>query len=699
MRNSLDMTPPGSPSLYKAFLRPNWFIQRENGAYVPVIPVDELPPDIDLEGAPRSLKMEDAQGMKFLEKLPFNGQTYSLAHRARRESYAVDSWARRHAEHHYTDSQKSLRPLQLSSSARPSGSQGISDHDREPRKPNEQERMQKEDPKTTAAALPKFEFNPAVRTRPLPPSGREPDQTKKEYCTYWIKTGECDFMQQGCLFKHEMPDLKTLREKVGIHSVPHWYQVKFAMTRRNTDSRTLTKPPSWLQHRIIAADQRAAHSDDSGSESEEEVAKSMRENRKMLLPAPPAPSTPSTTKATAGPAISFGFRAPDHNVRHTAKRSLESHAVLSLMKPNAQLKTKEEQEGTSAACATEITAPDDNDQQNLIDFSTSPPIDRDASTLTSLADLTAPAPGSKAANKKKAPSSTRRATFLPARDTLPPTRRRSISDTQADIFNLIRATSHDSGRHSRASHRSTQSTCAKPSIRSTMAIKHKPTTTTKANMKSYFPSTGPISSSAPPATAIPSPAAKKPPSATTTSPAAATPSTLGSGYTSSSDTSNDGGNASSPAFSRTSSATTTSTTASAIPKLATPRPSRPASASSGLAVASAPALPAKPKHRRAASAVTKKSWPPLGGLQASRHAAGRAEEEGEGEDVPSFEPHTVVTARGECAGSGGGKGRGKGMATMTTTTATTTGRGRRAGGTRVPVKVGGKVAMGAGGEA
>ncbi|GME66135.1 putative c-x8-c-x5-c-x3-h type zinc finger protein [Neofusicoccum parvum] len=625
MRNSLDMTPPGSPSLYKAFLRPNWFIQRENGAYVPVIPVDELPPDIDLEGAPRSLKMEDAQGMKFLEKLPFNGQTYSLA--------------------------------------------------------------------TTAAALPKFEFNPAVHTRPLPPSGREPDQTKKEYCTYWIKTGECDFMQQGCLFKHEMPDLKTLREKVGIHSVPHWYQVKSAMTRRNTNSRTLTKPPSWLQQRVVTADQRAAHSDDSGSESEEEVAKSMRENRKMLLPAPPAPSTPSTTKATAGPAVSFGFRAPDHNVRHTAKRSLESHAVLSLMKPNAQLKTKEEQEGTAAACATEIIAPEDNDQQNLIDFSTSPPIDRDASTLTSLADLTAPAPGSKAANKKKAPS-TRRATFLPAGDTLPPTRRRSISDTQADIFNLIRATSHDSGRHSRASHRSTQSTCAKPSIRSTTAIKHKPTTTTKANMKSYFPSTGPISSSAPPATAIPSPAAKKPPSATTTtttSPAAATPSTPASGYASSSDTSDDGGNASSPAFSRTSSATTTSTTASAIPKLATPRPSRPASASSGLAVAPAPALPAKPKHRRAASAVTKKSWPPLGGLQASRHAAGRAEEEGEGEDVPSFEPHTVVTARG------GGAGRGRVMTTMTA--ATTTGRGRRAGGTRVPVKVGGKVAMGAGGEA
>lgn len=79
MRNGPELTPPDSPPLSRAYLRPNWFIQRENGAYVPVIPVDELPPEIDLEGAPRALRMDDAQGMKFLEKLPFNGQTYSLA--------------------------------------------------------------------------------------------------------------------------------------------------------------------------------------------------------------------------------------------------------------------------------------------------------------------------------------------------------------------------------------------------------------------------------------------------------------------------------------------------------------------------------------------------------------------------------------------------------------------------------------------
>lgn len=34
-----------------------------------------------------------------------------------------------------------------------------------------------------------------VPRRPLPPSGAEPEQEKKVYCTYWIRTGECDYTQ------------------------------------------------------------------------------------------------------------------------------------------------------------------------------------------------------------------------------------------------------------------------------------------------------------------------------------------------------------------------------------------------------------------------------------------------------------------------------------------------------------------------
>ena len=45
----------------------------------------------------------------------------------------------------------------------------------------------------------------------------------KLYCTHWMRTGECDFTQQGCMFLHLMPDLPTL-EKLGFRSYPRWFR-------------------------------------------------------------------------------------------------------------------------------------------------------------------------------------------------------------------------------------------------------------------------------------------------------------------------------------------------------------------------------------------------------------------------------------------------------------------------------------------
>lgn len=53
---------------------------------------------------------------------------------------------------------------------------------------------------------------------------------EKKYCTHWIRWGECDYMQQGCKYKHEMPDEETL-VAIGIRSIPKWY--KEANTPKN----------------------------------------------------------------------------------------------------------------------------------------------------------------------------------------------------------------------------------------------------------------------------------------------------------------------------------------------------------------------------------------------------------------------------------------------------------------------------------
>ena len=56
-------------------------------------------------------------------------------------------------------------------------------------------------------------------------------KAEKIYCTYWIARGECHYTQQGCRFKHEMPDLETLREIMGRRSFPKWWLESIGMQR------------------------------------------------------------------------------------------------------------------------------------------------------------------------------------------------------------------------------------------------------------------------------------------------------------------------------------------------------------------------------------------------------------------------------------------------------------------------------------
>ena len=75
------------------------------------------------------------------------------------------------------------------------------------------------------------------------PSGIEPDPSKKEYCTHWIKTGECDWTVIGCKFKHEMPSLEKLRELGFTRGLPKWWKEKSAI---------IARPPTWMQRRVGA---------------------------------------------------------------------------------------------------------------------------------------------------------------------------------------------------------------------------------------------------------------------------------------------------------------------------------------------------------------------------------------------------------------------------------------------------------------
>jgi hypothetical protein len=76
------------------------------------------------------------------------------------------------------------------------------------------------------------------------PSGLEPDQSKKEYCTYWIKCGDCAYTSYNCKFKHDMPSRVKLRE-LGFRDFPQWWKDKSAIGAR---------APTWMEQRLARRD-------------------------------------------------------------------------------------------------------------------------------------------------------------------------------------------------------------------------------------------------------------------------------------------------------------------------------------------------------------------------------------------------------------------------------------------------------------
>jgi hypothetical protein len=84
------------------------------------------------------------------------------------------------------------------------------------------------------------------------PSGIEPDPSKKEYCTHWIKTGECAFISIGCKYKHEMPTPDKLRN-LGFTQVPKWWKEKSAIAARG---------PTWMQRRLGTGAEDSKHADE-----------------------------------------------------------------------------------------------------------------------------------------------------------------------------------------------------------------------------------------------------------------------------------------------------------------------------------------------------------------------------------------------------------------------------------------------------
>ncbi|KAF2493393.1 hypothetical protein BU16DRAFT_619727 [Lophium mytilinum] len=245
-----------------------WAITRQGGGIVPLIPADELPPEVQLQGMPRILAFSDLSGQKleFIETdAPAMTRTYQLAARMNMVApppatqytapvfQAPDALTRPIAGKDVEDVARGNFIPQSQSSSFPLSS-GLRYSAVGPMA-RESWRSQHPTPsvapgRSISDAIASIDPAAAERigypgARHPPPSGVDPDSSKKVYCTYWIRTGECDYMQQGCIYKHEMPSPAKLRE-LGFKEVPRWWKEKNAIIPGQGVLRPAIRDLSWV---------------------------------------------------------------------------------------------------------------------------------------------------------------------------------------------------------------------------------------------------------------------------------------------------------------------------------------------------------------------------------------------------------------------------------------------------------------------
>jgi hypothetical protein len=242
-------SPPHQPP------RLSFFISRNNGNIVPLIPADELPYSVRLSGVQRTMRMENTCGMQHVGNLPFTGQYFRLE--AETLQQAINTNANHHKSNSVISAKQFLAPdattRQNTEDSTPSPATSLPAADQTAvhqlpasttaitwRRQGDAISAASTTAQATIDAILASEPHP-VRSIHTPPGGpsapsslsrsggnNTPESGDKVYCTHWIRHGECDYIQQGCRYKHEMPNKATL-QSIGFRTIPRWWQEKVAV--------------------------------------------------------------------------------------------------------------------------------------------------------------------------------------------------------------------------------------------------------------------------------------------------------------------------------------------------------------------------------------------------------------------------------------------------------------------------------------
>ncbi|KAJ5779625.1 hypothetical protein N7457_007345 [Penicillium paradoxum] len=234
--------------------RPQFFCTRPDGTLTPLVAVDEFPAGVSVRGVSRVLNASETQGMT----------SCGLA-APRPDPWAIDGVVYSSPRGAGSENLSEIRNFLLQvlgngnvpENIRMSASlilfNGIDRHGA----------LVGEGTATGSRMSP---LAPAFCTGPQAAS-KNASLSKKEYCSYWIRHGECDYAQQGCLYKHEMPlDLASL-ERLGLRDIPRWFREKHNLPSLAYSGRGLgdARQPLSIQDRPPMAALPASESSANGN--------------------------------------------------------------------------------------------------------------------------------------------------------------------------------------------------------------------------------------------------------------------------------------------------------------------------------------------------------------------------------------------------------------------------------------------------
>ncbi|KAI9672924.1 MAG: hypothetical protein M1829_004474 [Trizodia sp. TS-e1964] len=199
---------------------PSFYIYRgERSIAVPLIPIDMLPPNIEIRGLPKALDVRDTLNMHNLGHYEEVLCNYELQDISMQPSASTLDGLTIPSRMEF-ESQGGAGVISRALSY-PTAQNAISAQ----RYPSASQIQYRAPEAIESSAHMREVFNPGGnKLISSHPSGNIVDPAKKTHCTFWLQKGECSYTQQGCKYKHEMPDTLEGLLAVGLRQVPKWYR-------------------------------------------------------------------------------------------------------------------------------------------------------------------------------------------------------------------------------------------------------------------------------------------------------------------------------------------------------------------------------------------------------------------------------------------------------------------------------------------